>query len=352
DECFFRVYNGENGSLLFERPNSHRTATEYPIVVDVDGDSQSEILVGSNSDKAITRDRCGGGPTDDRAYRRAAGTLELYTPAYCECGNFDVCEGLGETECGDTLGCAFDGECAPADCAAITDSVECNAAQACSFDSDTSLCTRSNLHPANQCEFGDGCTFDEVAQSCEPIDCSGFDADEPGCDAELACEWDGTACIQSPRHPAYICQNATWGVTAIGDTRDQWVRTLPYWHHHSYHVTEIDRSGQPVADWGENLNNWDIYNNYRQNVQGFVPLNAPDLQIFSFAASLAECPTSVRLAARVVNRGRAGIAEGTPVQFFWNNGGTLVLVATEGLPFAILPGQGADVVTDIVLSDF
>ncbi|MEO0813452.1 MAG: hypothetical protein AAFY60_11355, partial [Myxococcota bacterium] len=83
DECFFRVYNGENGSLLFERPNSHRTATEYPIVVDVDGDSQSEILVGSNSDQAITRDRCGGGPTDDRAYRRAAGTFELYTPAYC-----------------------------------------------------------------------------------------------------------------------------------------------------------------------------------------------------------------------------------------------------------------------------
>ena len=47
DECFFRVFDGNTGTIRMERPNSHRTATEYPIVVDVDGDYNSEILVAS-----------------------------------------------------------------------------------------------------------------------------------------------------------------------------------------------------------------------------------------------------------------------------------------------------------------
>ena len=57
DECFFRVYDGRDGTVLYERANSSRTGTEFPLVVDVDGDNNSEIVVPSNSDGAI-RDGC------------------------------------------------------------------------------------------------------------------------------------------------------------------------------------------------------------------------------------------------------------------------------------------------------
>ncbi len=64
DECFLRVYDGKSGNVLFEQPNSSRTATEYPIVVDVDGDNRSEFVVPSNNDM-IGRDKCPYCPADD-----------------------------------------------------------------------------------------------------------------------------------------------------------------------------------------------------------------------------------------------------------------------------------------------
>ncbi len=49
DQCYFRIYNGEDGSERFKIINSNGTLNEYPIVVDVDNDGKSEILVGSNN---------------------------------------------------------------------------------------------------------------------------------------------------------------------------------------------------------------------------------------------------------------------------------------------------------------
>ncbi|MBN2693072.1 VCBS repeat-containing protein [bacterium] len=49
DQCYFRVYNGEDGSERFKTINSNGTLNEYPIVVDVDNDGKSEIVVGSNN---------------------------------------------------------------------------------------------------------------------------------------------------------------------------------------------------------------------------------------------------------------------------------------------------------------
>ena len=60
DECFLHVYDGATGVDVLEmpRPNSSRTGFEYPIVVDVDRDGNSEIVVTANRDQAVTRDRC------------------------------------------------------------------------------------------------------------------------------------------------------------------------------------------------------------------------------------------------------------------------------------------------------
>lgn len=60
DECFLHVYDGRDGrEVLSEpRPNSSRTGLEYPLVVDVDRDGNSEIVVPANRDRAVTRDGC------------------------------------------------------------------------------------------------------------------------------------------------------------------------------------------------------------------------------------------------------------------------------------------------------
>ncbi|MCA9655850.1 MAG: hypothetical protein H6712_07365 [Myxococcales bacterium] len=48
DECYTRVYDGQDGSVLIEIENSSGTIHEYPIVVDVDADGNSELLVVAN----------------------------------------------------------------------------------------------------------------------------------------------------------------------------------------------------------------------------------------------------------------------------------------------------------------
>ncbi len=60
DECWLHVYDGGDGTevLAMPRPNSSRTALEYPIVADVDRDGNSEIVVPANNDQAVGRDHC------------------------------------------------------------------------------------------------------------------------------------------------------------------------------------------------------------------------------------------------------------------------------------------------------
>ncbi len=48
DECFLRVYDGTTGDVLLALANTTGTLIEAPIVLDVDGDFNSEIVVGSD----------------------------------------------------------------------------------------------------------------------------------------------------------------------------------------------------------------------------------------------------------------------------------------------------------------
>lgn len=52
DECFLRVYSGSDGALQLETRNTTATIHEYPLVVDSDGDGNSEILVVANDGNA------------------------------------------------------------------------------------------------------------------------------------------------------------------------------------------------------------------------------------------------------------------------------------------------------------
>jgi hypothetical protein len=59
DECFLHVFDGRDGTEILMEPfaNSSRTGAEFPVVVDVDRDGNSEIVVVSNNDQ-IARDDC------------------------------------------------------------------------------------------------------------------------------------------------------------------------------------------------------------------------------------------------------------------------------------------------------
>jgi hypothetical protein len=48
DECFLRVYDGETGEVKVAFPNTTNTTYENPVVADVDGDFNSEIVIPSN----------------------------------------------------------------------------------------------------------------------------------------------------------------------------------------------------------------------------------------------------------------------------------------------------------------
>jgi hypothetical protein len=52
DECYLRVYAGDTGNIILEEQNSSATIHEYPIVVDVDDDGNSELLVVANDSNA------------------------------------------------------------------------------------------------------------------------------------------------------------------------------------------------------------------------------------------------------------------------------------------------------------
>lgn len=52
DECYLRVYSGDDGNIILEQENSSATIHEYPIVVDADGDGNSELLVVANDANA------------------------------------------------------------------------------------------------------------------------------------------------------------------------------------------------------------------------------------------------------------------------------------------------------------
>jgi hypothetical protein len=45
DECFVRIYRGTDGEVLFSQAASSGTGYEYPVIADVDGDFNSEIIV-------------------------------------------------------------------------------------------------------------------------------------------------------------------------------------------------------------------------------------------------------------------------------------------------------------------
>ena len=90
DECLLMVLDGSDGSPYFTRGNTNRTSSEYPIVADVTGDGQTNIVVSANNDQ-FSRD-CED-PINDRPERFPECHPEdddVERPSWCDEGTTGV----------------------------------------------------------------------------------------------------------------------------------------------------------------------------------------------------------------------------------------------------------------------
>jgi hypothetical protein len=99
-----------------------------------------------------------------------------------------------------------------------------------------------------------------------------------------------------------------------GDPKDNWVPTRRIWNQHAYSITNISEDGTlPPPGTPEN---WEIHNNFRQNLPEFDPFIAPDLQIEIIAMDMSGCPASQTLKTRVCNSGQLFVGSGVIVRLF------------------------------------
>ncbi len=107
DECFFHIYDGRTGAELLDPviPSSSRTAAEYPLVADVDGDGNAEMIVIGNADQARGRDDC------DTAWKNAGVSID-WLCQYTTCTAGPACPaGTCADSGGNSYQCDMNGVC-------------------------------------------------------------------------------------------------------------------------------------------------------------------------------------------------------------------------------------------------
>jgi uncharacterized repeat protein (TIGR01451 family) len=102
------------------------------------------------------------------------------------------------------------------------------------------------------------------------------------------------------------------GVFVFGDASDRWVGTRAIWNQHTYHITNVNDDGTVPAI---EANNWQVFNNYRQNLPTVgSPFGAPDLT--ASYLRFAQQAGATTLTARIGNGGAAPVGPGLPVAFY------------------------------------
>ncbi|MBN1771792.1 MAG: VCBS repeat-containing protein [Deltaproteobacteria bacterium] len=147
--------------------------------------------------------------------------------------------------------------------------------------------------------------------------------------------------MQNNYSSALTCRDGTpngHGIKLLGHPRGQWVRTRRIFNQHTYHVTNVEEDGTvPVHE----TRHWTAprLNRFRLNVQPEGVFDAPDAVLADLAAGLHDCPASIALSVRVVNRGAAGIPAGLPVTFYRLDGTDRIRLGRVVTTRALLPGE-------------
>ncbi|MFO0682663.1 MAG: hypothetical protein U0234_11455 [Sandaracinus sp.] len=109
DECFVRVYDGRDGTVLFSQSRSSCTWYENPVIADVDGDFNAEIVIGDNwncSNSSSGRD-CSGFGLEARNTDPLFAGLRCAADDECTSGHCDsgFCRCTSDAECCVGAGC-------------------------------------------------------------------------------------------------------------------------------------------------------------------------------------------------------------------------------------------------------
>ena len=78
-------------------------------------------------------------------------------------------------------------------------------------------------------------------------------------------DYDGHAEIIVARNDAFNWPSNTNGIRVFGDENNNWTCAREIWNQHTYHITNIDDNATVPSP---ELNNWELYNNYRVQQQG------------------------------------------------------------------------------------
>jgi len=102
------------------------------------------------------------------------------------------------------------------------------------------------------------------------------------------------------------------GVYVYGDKNDNWVATRQIWNQHTYHITNVNDDGTiPIVE----QNNWEVYNNYRQNIlTSGNETDSPDLT--ASYIRLTREPNEIQLTVRVGNGGALLAKAGVKVAIY------------------------------------
>ncbi|MCB9601926.1 MAG: VCBS repeat-containing protein [Sandaracinus sp.] len=114
DECFLRVYDGGTGDVVFSQRRSSCTWYENPVIADLDGDFNAEIVIGDNfncgsADSGVVCSNTASGPgLGPRNTDPLFAGLRCTTAADCVSGSCDAgfCRCTTDAECCVGAGCA------------------------------------------------------------------------------------------------------------------------------------------------------------------------------------------------------------------------------------------------------
>ncbi|MEC7518798.1 MAG: VCBS repeat-containing protein [Myxococcota bacterium] len=110
DECFVRVYDGRSGDVIFSQSRSSCTWYENPVIADVDGDFNAEIVIGDNFNcgSADSGRDCSGFGLGARNTDPLFTGLRCAENADCLSGTCDAgfCRCTIDDECCSGAGCA------------------------------------------------------------------------------------------------------------------------------------------------------------------------------------------------------------------------------------------------------
>ena len=102
------------------------------------------------------------------------------------------------------------------------------------------------------------------------------------------------------------------GIQVYGDLNDTWVNTRKIWNQHGYHITNVNDNGTiPQFE----TNNWEIFNNYRQN-EMLNPLGCVDLSTSYLKVVRDGASGQAYLSVRVGNSGILHIQPGIDISFY------------------------------------